>query len=117
MATMTDFADRTSSGENVTVTLTPAVGDNYEFNAFYETGPFNTISVVEWSANAGTNFFNPASRFVTSAQLGIRTGLLPTGVLDTPIVIHLNNGSRFRYTTPANVGTYIISSIGFIVAT
>ena len=109
MATITDYADRTSSDENITVTLTPAVGDNYIFNAFGESIPA-IIGTVEWSADAGSNFFDPSAELRNLTQVATATGT----VLNSPITIHLNDGSRWRYTTPGTVGTYIISSIGTI---
>ncbi len=120
MAQMTDLATRTSSSENTTVTITPAVGENFEFTSFVESMPVFQIITVEWSANGGTNFFDPNAAYTFSpdpSQVGVRIGATPPqGVDNTPIMIHLNNGSRFRYTTPATIGTYIISNIGLIVA-
>ncbi len=104
-----DIAARESTSQNTTTTLTPAVGEQFVFNQFGESLPA-IINTVEWSANAGANFFDPSARIVNLSQMGTTTGT----VLDSPIDTHLNNGSRLRWTNPATVGTYIIARIGTI---
>ena len=106
---VSNIAERESTCENITTTLTPSAGQQFVFNQFGESLPLD-ISIVEWSSDAGSNFFDPGAVMKNNSQMSTTTGT----VLDTPIDVHLGSGSRLRWTNPATVGTYIVARIGTI---
>ena len=104
-----NISARTSTSENVTTTITPAAGEQHTFTVYGES-LVATIATVEWSANAGSNFFDPGSLLATLEILRLNG----SATLSAPI--RINSGSRWRYTTAATTGTYIVVRLGAITS-
>ncbi len=106
--TAADIASRTSTAEDITTTITPGTGQQQVFDVYGESLVAN-ISTIEWSANAGTNYFNPNAELRTLKSMGMTSF---AGVQSCVPTVRINVGCRWRYTNPSTVGTYIVARMG-----
>lgn len=107
--TVTDQSSRVSTAENITTTETPPAASLSMYYVICESAAAS-ITTVEISANSGTNYIDPGTSMPTARYWlddASGSGLSP---------IPLGATGRFRWTTPAAVGTYIVLVSGASVS-
>ena len=105
---ITDQSARVSTAENITTTETPPAASLSIYWIQAEVLPA-TITTIESSSNSGTNYQDLGS--IPSQQ-----GIVEVGGASIFSTISLGAAGRFRWTTAATAGTYIVQVHGASIA-